>query len=250
MQYGSILRSTKLLTHTLYTIQSESTGNTFIIESTGIKNKVELFRKGMLVLSYVDTINNDNTFTRTINNNKYIYNEDGSLILFYVEKPTKFMQSIKPLGENDNKIITLDIETKLDSNGEHKPYLISYYDGVAKSNCFCFFLSDYYSTGEMFKDCLLSLFVEKYNNYTIYVHNLAIGQGPIDGIFLTKELLETVTKVVPLIHKGRLISLLANSDVKGKTVVIKFLDSYQLLLAPLRKLAISFNTNTQAKPER
>ena len=54
--------------------------------------------------------------------------------LFYVDKPTKFISSIEKAKNHDAKIITLDQrkqETKLigQRKQEHKPYLISFYDG-------------------------------------------------------------------------------------------------------------------------
>jgi hypothetical protein len=113
---------------TVYVIQTNN-GNVFNIEvtintETGLKtNKVKAFRQGMLTLTYEDTQsvsapsgdNGDNgtRFIRTINNNKYHYNSDGTLELFYVQKPTKYITTLQENSKLDNNFITLDIETRL-----------------------------------------------------------------------------------------------------------------------------------------
>ena len=74
------------------------------------------------------------------------------------------------------KVITMDIETKIVS-GEHVPYLICYYEGKQSHP---FYANDYKSSEDMLKECILSLCKDKFNNYKIYIHNLA----NFDGIFL------------------------------------------------------------------
>ena len=115
---------------------------------------------------------------------------------------------------------------------EYLPYLISYYDGT---KAYSFYLSDYKTPQDMIIACFKSIVIRKYKGYTIYVHNLA----NFDGIFLTEALVNHYN-IKPIINNGRLISLTISSDKYS----LKIYDSYQLLLSPLRKLAISFNCST------
>ena len=53
----------------------------------------------MLVLSFTDELKPDKNLHRTINKNKYIFSPEGKLLLFYVEKPTKYIKSTKVSNE-------------------------------------------------------------------------------------------------------------------------------------------------------
>jgi DNA polymerase type B, organellar and viral len=79
------------------------------------------------------------------------------------------------------------------------------------------------------------LMVKKYDNYKVYIHNLA----KFDAIFLLK-ILTKLGQVKPIIHNNDLISI----DFKFKGYNIAFRDSRQLLIYSLRSLAISFGVKT------
>ena len=89
--------------------------------------------------------------------------------------------------DQDNNIITLDIETGVNECGEHYPYLISYFDGeLVKS----FFLTDYNSSESMITDCLKSIINNpEYKGFSIYAHNLA----NFDSIFLINALVSSIS---------------------------------------------------------
>ena len=89
---------------------------------TGLKtNKVKAFRQGMLTLTYEDTQLEDLKFIRTINKNKYLYNSDGQLELFYVQKPTKYISTLQEGSKIDSNFITMDIETRLVEDKDRNP---------------------------------------------------------------------------------------------------------------------------------
>jgi len=88
----------------------------------------------------------------------------------------------------------------------------------------------------MITQAIKDLMIKKYDNYKIYVHNLA----RFDAIFLLKILIN-LGKVKPIIHNRELISI----DFKLNDYIIAFRDSLQLLIYPLRDLAKSFGVNTQ-----
>jgi DNA polymerase type B, organellar and viral len=89
----------------------------------------------------------------------------------------------------------------------------------------------------MILDCLKSIFVRKYNGFNVYIHNMA----KFDIIFLLKHLVK-IANVQPIIHNGRIISLMISfgKDLEYK---IQFKDSYLILLASLYKLCKAFSVS-------
>jgi hypothetical protein len=121
----------------------------------------------------------------------------------------------------------MDIETFI-KDGIHIPYCISFYDG---ENTFSYYLTDFKASEDMIISALKDLMVKKYDNYKIYIHNLA----NFDGIFLLK-IFTNIGICKPLIHHDRIISI--SFTMNGYTV--HFRDSHQLLLGSLLKLGKAF----------
>jgi hypothetical protein len=90
----------------------------------------------------------------------------------------------------------------------------------------------------MILDCLKSIFIRKYNGYKVYIHNMA----KFDIIFLLKYIVK-IASLQPVIHNGRIISLLINFG-KDNKYKIEFKDSYLLLLSSLAKLTKGFGVDT------
>jgi hypothetical protein len=88
----------------------------------------------------------------------------------------------------------------------------------------------------MIKHAIKDLMIKKYDNYKIYIHNLA----NFDGIFLLKILAE-LGEIKPTMHNTNIISIQFYYD----SYTIQFRDSLQLLTNSLRKLAKSFKVDTQ-----
>jgi len=88
----------------------------------------------------------------------------------------------------------------------------------------------------MIKACIRGIMIKKYDNYKIYIHNMA----GFDAIFLLK-ILADLGYVKPIIHNNKIISIQFN--LKGYTV--QFKDSLQLLTDSLRNLSKSFGVETQ-----
>jgi hypothetical protein len=91
----------------------------------------------------------------------------------------------------------------------------------------------------MILDCLKSIFIRKYNGFSIYMHNMA----KFDIIFLLKYIVKIVS-VQPVIHNGRIISLSINFG-KNNEYKVQFKDSYLLLLESLAKLTKGFGVEVQ-----
>lgn len=205
--------------------------NTAIINQFELFNKVELFREGDLVYKYEDHKVDDNTFIRTLNNKQFTF-KDNKLVLLAIDKSVKFINSLIPSNRVSNKFLTMDIETFI-KDGVHIPYVISWNDGI---NIKTYYILDSNSSKDMLTQAIKDLMIKKYNNYKVYIHNMA----NFDAIFLLKILAELGT-IKPIIHHGDLISI----NFKFKDYNITFRDSQQLLIMSLRKLAKAFSVDTQ-----
>lgn len=194
-------------------------------------NYIKLFKSGDLKHQWTDTYIDDSTFIRDIDNRKYTFVND-ELKLLTIEKPNKFIKPIKKKKYSNDKILTMDLETRLIDNN-HNPYCLSIYDGnIAKS----FFITDYLDVKDMVLSAIKYLAKRKYDNYNIYLHNFS----KFDVIFLFK-ILVNIGIVTPIINKGRFISMQFNYN----DYVLHFKDSYLLLPASLKKLGLSFKIKQQ-----
>jgi hypothetical protein len=88
----------------------------------------------------------------------------------------------------------------------------------------------------MIIQAIKDLMVKKYDNYKVYIHNLA----RFDGIFLLR-ILANLGECKPIIHNEKLISI----SFKYKDYNLTFKDSLQLLIKSLRDLGKSFGVDTQ-----
>ena len=231
LNYGIIMR----IKDNEYTIQINDTNVVIInVDPINKTNVVKLHKKGKLSLQWKDIILEDNIFIREIGKNKFTF-KNNELILSTVEKTVKFISKVKTAKKRDNKFITLDIETMVVDN-KHIPYCMSIFDGAKSSS---FFLKDFTDSTKMIRTGIETLLKRKYDNHKIYIHNLS----NFDGIFLLK-ILVNVGIISPIINNGRIIQIQLNYG-PNLEYVIYFRDSYQILLASLRKLGKSFNVNTQ-----
>jgi hypothetical protein len=80
------------------------------------------------------------------------------------------------------------------------------------------------------------IMIKKYDNYQVYIHNLA----NFDGIFLLK-ILANLGKVKPIIHNNDIIKI----GFTLNNYNITFKDSLQMLIVSLRKLAKAFGVINQ-----
>lgn len=229
--YGKIMNESFLSDHTLYTIIDKSQ-RLIIFKEYKTENQIAYSKNGLSILEFKDIKYSENKFVRKLGN-KSLFFENGSKSLESLELVTPFITKLKMDKNQIDNIITLDIETY--GENELTPYLISFYDG---SKSFSFYLNDYDSIDKMMRACFDNLFIRKYNNYSIYVHNLA----KFDIIFLMKYLVKYVI-VDPIIHRGRIIQLNVSygPNLKYK---MRFKDSYLILLGSLEKLCKSFSVKT------
>jgi len=193
--------------------------NSVVITCEDDINKVKLFKSGKLLFTWEDRKVDANTFIRTIDRNQYTF-ENNELKLTTISKPSKYITPLKEQNTINDKFLTLDIETTLNDENKHTPYAICFFDGVVTKS---YYIADFYYNPElMFQACIKDLCIRKYKNYKVYVHNLA----RFDAIFLLKTLVNFANGV-PVIHKGKIISIQINYN----NIPIEFKDSYLLLLS-------------------
>jgi hypothetical protein len=241
LKYGKLISHFKL--NNTYILQLGEV-NQAVVKQTNNENHVDIFKKGEVILSYVDRWLSNDRFERIIGKNNYLFikhNDEFRLTLVKVHKSAKNINNLKPQKPlSKNKIATMDFETYKNLDGKLVPYLVCWYDGVVSKS---YFLSDYNSPEQMITNSIKDLLRKKYNGFKIYLHNFS----NFDCIFL----LDTLTKLGfchPVINNGRFISVKLTFKTKEENIKfdkIEFRDSLQLLLMSLSKLAKSFNVEVQ-----
>jgi hypothetical protein len=175
---------------------------------------------------------NLSTFKREFKGKVYYYN-DEKLIFKQVERKCKFLTKVQGASHISKKFLTLDIETRT-LDGLMIPYCVSIFDGTITKS---FYLEDYDDSEAMLKEAIYFLMRKKYHQHKVYIHNFS----HFDGVFLLGILSSLSDNIRPIIRDGRIIDLSFEFG-KGKTKYkLYFRDSYLLLPASLRSLAINFN---------
>lgn len=160
-----------------------------------------------------------------------MYYHSNTLVLLTSNRSTRLLKTIKPSKEIKSNIITLDIETRLIDN-VMTPYCISIYDG---ENAWSYYITDYPDVDTMIKYALASLFISKYKNHKVYIHNLS----SFDGVFLLRILNDMGNITTSLTqNNGKIINLNVHY---GNKYTLSLRDSLLLLPASLDKLAKTFN---------
>ena len=242
----------------VYAMQS-SNGNLYKITSNlenGLyHNKVEIYNKGILGLTYEDIQKTSESFIRKTDTRIYFYtlDQDTNVWVSYFNydiKPTKYISGIQKHNSQDGKFITMDIETMpIPLAAQHKqagaegvelvPILISYYDGTIVRS---FYIEDYGNNCEaMFHACIDSLLINKYVGHNIYLHNFA----KFDSIFLFGHLYKYGKPNIIKNKNGDLISASVQTnrlDNPNQKINLNFYDSLLLLNSSLNDLSIAFDT--------
>jgi hypothetical protein len=220
-----------------YIIGLDSGNVLTVVKNDNISNDCSLYKKGNLLIKWIDKIIDELTFIREIGKNQYTYvkninNNIYELSLLTVKKSTKFFDTLKKDETKDDKLITMDLETMV-VNNNHTPFLISWFDGTEVKS---YYLTDYDNVESMICTAIKDLTIRKYKNYKVYIHNFA----KFDAIFILKYL-NKIGIVDPLIHNGRIISMKFTLN----NYTIQFKDSYLILQASLKNLCKSFNVENQ-----
>jgi hypothetical protein len=157
----------------------------------------------------------------------FIYNNFDIKFKAKINRPS-FLKKVKKVDHISNKLITLDIETKV-TNNKMEAICISIYDGkITKS----FFIDNFYSSEEMIFQAIQFLNKPKYNGFKVYAHNFAA----FDAIFILRRLVK-IAKIDVKNKDGVLIEIKCRFS---KRVQITFRDSYLLLPSSLDSLGKNF----------
>jgi hypothetical protein len=213
-----------------YWVQVNET-NVAIISIEDKINKVKFFRKGKLRYEYTDRLIDNQTFIRTLGNKEWIFRNNEQL-LYQIEKSSKFIQPLTRTETLQNKFLTLDIETFI-KDGVHIPYSVCIFNGEITKT---YYLTDFKDSDNMLITAISEIMVKKYDNYKVYIHNMA----RFDGIFLLR-ILANLGECSPIIHNDKIISI----TFRLNDYMVTFRDSQQMLIGSLRNLAISFGVETQ-----
>ena len=174
-----------------YIIYKKRSNNIYILkkDSTNLEHLVKYkTSNNETLLSFKDiksSTSNLQTFTRKIylKNNEITYKFiNGEIVYQSKKKIFEYFKTIKKESRIKDKIITMDLETRV-INNIITPYCCSIYDGVNLSS---FFLTNFKNKEEMLKTAFKSLFKRKYKGVNVYFHNF----GKFDMIFLFNLLSE------------------------------------------------------------
>src|SRR2546430_11445597 len=165
------------------------------------------------------------------------YNLNFKLLNMEFEPKVTYLSSIKKDFKHNSNFITFDIEAYQDVNNNFIPYACGFYDGKKK---YLYYTTDFGNPNEMLTQCFKDMLVPKYNNYVIYVYNLA----KFDSSFIYR-ILENNYKVSSIIPKDNgFMSFNVIHKINGKKIKVRFSDSLSLLPLSLYELGLSFNVET------
>lgn len=248
-----IIDSSKKLQHFSSNTQFyyRSVDNNFyivVVEPNGSSQSISVYTTdGINILNMVDKKLDKNGFSRQIGNvlayidNTGIYKKDIILNLAPI-KPNTVKGHLASSRIPDWMVGTIDLETYQESIHEAKIYAMGFY---TKNDLKIFYINESLDSDNIIISCLDCLLVEKYHNYTFFVHNL----GGFDGIFILRILIR-LKKLYPNVYDydvdfrdGKILYLDVSKKVGKKKFRIKIHDSLLMLNAKLDVLSKTFDTN-------
>lgn len=195
------------------------------------------------VLFYFTDCLKQNQLIRYYNNKKFYIENESVLLYLNNNNKTDYIKKLKASTKNiiTSKLMTLDIETYLNSNKEMHLYCVSTYDGSIKTS---YYLNDYKNTNDLLNKMFRNLFVKANNGKYIYIHN----SSEFDLIFILKHLVQlNYVEVNPVMRDGKFINLEIKYSAKNSNTLrysLTLRDSILLLPSSLENLAKSFKVNT------
>ena len=197
------------------------------------------------VLFHFTDIINSNQLIRQINNKKYII-ENENIVLYLNNVNNNNMEYIRKTAKStrnffNSRLMTLDIETYLNSANEMHLFCLSLYNGKFK---YSYYLNDFNTITNLLNKVFKDLFTKSNSNKIIYIHN----SSNFDLIFILKHLVQmSNVEINPIIKDGKFINLeikytIKDSDKTQYSITLR--DSMLILPSSLSKLAKDFNIKT------
>jgi len=233
-EYGEITNIGFYETFTRYSVMGDNKFFQIDVSLDKLVNTVKIL--GAFDLTWIDTHISEDVFKRDIGKSTLFF-MGGEIILRRKVLPAKPFRRLMPETSLNNNFATMDVET-VTIQSKITPYLICGYNGSDYITSYAKLTNGVLDQKDLFNSFinqLLSFF--NGNKLTVYAHNLS----SFDGLFILKHLLQ-FGKVEPVLHNGKLYSILVKLNVdgyKGKTIIFK--DSYLLLPFTLRYLCEAFN---------
>lgn len=191
---------------------------------------IELGDKKVIRDCHLDILINKNI--RKINN-KTLHINRGVLIKYENQYKLSKLKTLNRSPFKSTLFMTLDIET-LNIDNKLIPYAIGFYNGKE---------FEYEYGDNAIINIFKKLFIKKYHNYVIYVHNLS----KFDYIYLIDQLSKMNHKVeiIPSSSSINIVKFIIKYEIEGKIYKISFHDSIQILNSSLDKLCKSFDVPTK-----
>lgn len=193
-----------------------------------------------IIVSWLDVENSDG-FVRNIGGLKYFYINKK---LDHIEVEYKFpnIQSPALELEYNEKIGTIDLETFANEGyGDQNVYACAWHIQGIYKDFYIDLKGEKYSedkSEELIRLMIQSIFNEKTDKYTFYVHNL----GRFDSLFLIKALVSDENyKIRPIWKDNSIISIKIKDIQKNKS--IKIYDSMNIIPSNLNQILIDFKCN-------
>ena len=182
----------------------------------------------------------NNSFVRIISNNIKIYYINNKIDHIDTLINSKLINEAKISIVRNKKYGSFDIECGLDEKNKFVPVSCGWYTSFKEE---MYFVKDYTSSDEMFKQCFSDMF-EEAPNYTWYTHNLS----GFDSVFMIKTLLREYPNTKLNYKEGKpfnIKSILKNEIEGRKNKSMVFKDSYKLLPMSLKSLIKAYKVETQ-----
>ena len=197
-----------------------------------------------ILFEFVDTFTS-NQLIRHYDNKKFII-ENGNIVLFLNISDNSNMNYIRKTVKSTRnffkeKLMTLDVETFLNSKNEMHLFCLSLYNGKNKLS---YYLNDFNSTTNLLNKVFKELFTKSNNGKIIYIHN----SSEFDLIFLLKHLVQmSNVEINPIIKDGKFINIDIRYRIKDSDklqYMLTLRDSMLILPSSLSKLATDFDIKT------
>lgn len=212
---------------------------TFLDSKTRV---IEIFSSlaGSKVQKFTDTVVSavEDEFVRKVGE-RYFHFLNGS-VRFIFDKLFASKEKITK-GRKDKKfhlnMITLDIETFVNSDKKMDLLCLSFFDGSTSES---FYISDFNSVKELMNAVLKRLLVKGNSKKNIYIHN----SSNFDLVFILKHIANYPgVELEPIIRDGKFINLKIKYGSK-KEFFVDMRDSFLLLPVSLKDLAEQFKVST------
>lgn len=216
----------------------------FIHTSNKPNRRLTIFKNDKFYGECVDTLSS-NKLIRKYEHGLVLYIDNHRETLIQFDRVVECLKVDLPKKDSkrDLKISAFDIEAYSDKeqNGLFVAYAVGYINPAGVT--FTYYLSDFNSSKDMIKKCLMDMIESKPILGTVYVHNLS----KFDTFFIDPILLNDTEIIGKYVYNkiGKVLSIKVSFKDKSKKGSFKFRDSLLITQSSLKNLAASFNSESK-----